>query len=68
MLKKIKLNVNKNIKFIIINLIINLVLLFSIEPGRSISSWGLSIWSVFFFIQFVFFGFLITATLIPFFF
>ena len=60
MLKKIKLNVNKNIKFIITNLIINLVLLFSIEPGRSISSWGLSIWSVFFFIQFDFFGFLIT--------
>jgi hypothetical protein len=60
MLKIIKLNANEKTQFIIINTIINLALFFSIEPGRSISSWGLTVWFVFFFFQFVFWGFLIT--------
>jgi len=55
----IKSSVNKKV-FFLINLIFNLLLIFSIEPGRSISSWGVSIWFILFFIQFVWFGFLIT--------
>lgn len=56
----VKLSVNNKKIFFLINLIINLLLFFSIEPGRSINTWGGSIWFILFLIQFVWFGFLIT--------